>query len=83
MATGAKSVYRNIAEGNGRFSTADDLRCLGLSNGSLTELESDLEFVVRRYPKITHAPIALTTATAVRKPLWGLIKALRKKLKGE
>ena len=74
----AKSVYRNIAEGNGRFSTTDFLRCLGISNGSLNELESDLQFVVRRYPAITDGPKALIAATAVRKPLWGLIKALRK-----
>jgi four helix bundle protein len=83
MRESSKSVYRNIAEGNGRFSIPDYLRCLGLSNGSLNELESDLEFVVRRYPAISEAPGALTTATEVRKPLWGLIKALRKKLKGE
>ena len=82
MRESSKSVYRNIAEGNGRFSIADYLRCLGLSNGSLNELESDLEFVVRRYPAITEAPQAVATALEVRRPLRGLVTSLRKKMKG-
>jgi four helix bundle protein len=82
MRESSKSIYRNIAEGNGRFSIADYLRCLGLSNGSLNELESDLEFIVRRYPAITEAPQAVSVAIEVRRPLRGLVVALRKKLKG-
>jgi len=83
MRDSANSVHRNIAEGNGRFSTADYLRHLSISNGSLNELESDLHFVTRKYPRIDDAERALTDATSVRRPLWGLIKALRRKLKGE
>jgi four helix bundle protein len=47
MQAAANSVHSNIAEGNGRFSTADYLRHLGISNASLNELESDLHFVTR------------------------------------
>ena len=83
MRDSANSVHRNIAEGNGRFSTSDYLRHLAMSNGSLNELESDLHFVVRRYPRIAEAKQPLNDATSVRKPLWGLIKSLRRKLKGE
>jgi four helix bundle protein len=83
MRDSANSVHRNIAEGNGRFSTPDYLRHLSISNGSLNELESDLHFVTRRHPRIDQAPQALADATGVRKPLWGLIKSLRRKLRGE
>lgn len=83
MRAAANSVHSNIAEGNGRFSTPDYLRHLSISNASLNELESDLHFVTRKYPRIDDASRALTDATTVRRPLWGLIKALRRKLKGE
>src|SRR5687767_9839274 len=83
MRDSANSVHRNIAEGNGRFSTPDYLRHLSISNASLSEVESDLHFVARKYPRIEEAKQALADATSVRRPLWGLIKALRRKLKGE
>jgi four helix bundle protein len=83
MRDAANSVHSNIAEGNGRFSLPDYLRHLAISNASLSELESDLHFVSRKYPRIEDTQRALADATSVRRPLWGLIKALRRKLKGE
>ena len=80
MKSAANSVYSNIAEGNGRFSVADYLRHLGISNASLNELESDLLFLERRYerPEIKKA---LELTVAVRRPLAGLVRSLRRKLK--
>jgi four helix bundle protein len=83
MRASARSVHANIAEGNGRFSTADYLRYLSISNASLNELESDLHFVSCKYPLIDEVQRALTEAPSVRRQLWGLIKSLRRKLKGE
>jgi four helix bundle protein len=82
MREGARSVYANIAEGNGRFSTADYLRHLAMSNGSLNELESDLNVLsrTRPHPDVTQA---LDLALQTRRPLAGLITALRKKKKEE
>ena len=79
MRSAANSVHSNIAEGNGRFSTPDYLRHLAIANGSLNELESDLHFLDRTQPKRTEADRALALAVQVRRPLWGLIKALRSK----
>jgi four helix bundle protein len=83
MQSAANSIHANIAEGNGRFSTADYLRHLSMANASLNELESDLHFVTRRYPNIEQATKGQELAVAVRKPLWGLIKSLRRKRRDE
>jgi four helix bundle protein len=83
MQSAANSIHSNIAEGNGRFSTADYLRHLSISNASLNELESDLHFIARRYPKREDARSALALALQVRRPLWGLVKSLRRKQRGE
>ena len=74
----ARSVHANIAEGNGRLSIPDSLRHLGISNASLNELESDLFFMERRHPN-PDVTEALKLALDARRPLAGLIKALKKK----
>jgi len=78
MRDASRSVHANIAEGNGRLSIPDYLRHLGISNASLNELESDLFFMERRHPheEVTEA---LKLALDTRRPLSGLIKALKKK----
>ena len=83
MQSAANSIHSNIAEGNGRFSTADYLRHLSMSNASLNELDSDLHFGTRRYTDIEQGHRALTLTLAVRKPLWGLLKSLRRKQRDE
>ena len=82
MRDAARSVHANIAEGNGRLTVPDYLRHLGISNASLSELESDLHFMGRRHP---HADVtrSLELVLSTRKPLCGLITALRKKKKDE
>jgi four helix bundle protein len=79
MRRAANSVHSCIAEGNGRFSTADYLRHLAMSNASLNELESDLFFLERRETQLDAVRQALQLSVEVRRPLWGLIKALRRK----
>jgi len=75
----ADSVHSNIAEGNGRPSTADYLRHLGISTASLNEVGSRLYFVRRRFDgRIdTSAAEKLTLTTA--RLLAGLVRSLRRK----
>ena len=82
MREAARSVHANIAEGNGRFSTADYLRHLAISNGSLSELESDLHVLHRTRPS-PEVTAALDLTLQTRRPLAGLVKSLRKKKEGE
>jgi four helix bundle protein len=79
MRRAALSNHSNIAEGNGRGSVADYLRHLYMSRASLKELESDLHYVDRSYGSRLDAKSALDSAVGVRKPLFGLIKSLRRK----
>jgi four helix bundle protein len=79
MRRAALSVHSNIAEGNGRGSVADYLRHLYVSRASLNELESDLHYVDRSYGSRLDARRALDSAVGVRKPLFGLIRSLRRK----
>jgi len=73
----ADSVHSNIAEGNGRFSRADYLRHLSMSNGSLRELESKLHFVTRKYGQTKSTTSALRLSLIVAKLLAGLVRSLR------
>ena len=75
----ADSVHSNIAEGNGRFSRADYLRHLSISNGSLRELESRLHFVARCYGKTDATEAAAQLTILVTKLLAGLVRSLRRK----
>jgi four helix bundle protein len=80
MRRAANSIHSSIAEGNGRPSTADYLRHLGMSNASLRELESDLHFIRRRYPNLPGIREALVGVPRVSKTLSGLVRSLRRKL---
>jgi four helix bundle protein len=79
----ANTVHASIAEGNGRPTTRDYLRFLGTASSSLNEVRSHLLYVERRYPSIASAKIALALAEKTTRPLQGLIKSLREKLRRE
>jgi four helix bundle protein len=74
----AVSIPSNIAEGSSRNSTKEFIQFLHVANGSLSEIETQLELAFRlKYiedqsfqPEINH----------IRSMLFGLIKSLRKKL---
>ena len=76
-------MHSNIAEGNGRGSTADYLRHLYMSRASLNELESDLHYIGRNYGTRLDPREPMDFAVSVRKPLHGLIKSLQRKNEGE
>ena len=75
----AESVHLNIAEGNGRPTTNDYLKHLGIADASLNEVQSNLYAVSRRFPRIGDTPFALRLTVRVAKPLSGLIKAIKRK----
>lgn len=79
MRRAANSVHSNIAEGNGRSTTADYLRCLYVSRSELNELESDLLYVSRCYRESIETREALDLTVGTRRPLAGLIRTLEKK----
>ena len=76
----AESVHLNIAEGNGRPTLPDYIRHLGIADSSLNEVQSNLHKISRRYPRIEKTESALKLAEDVARPLYGLIKALKRKL---
>lgn len=75
----AESVHLNIAEGNGRPTTNDYLKHLGIADASLNEVQSNLYAVSRRFPRISDTPQALKLTVRVAKPLSGLIKAIKRR----
>src|SRR2546428_3438028 len=76
----AVSVPSNIAEGRGRRGLGDFLRHLAIANGSLTELETQLQISVRLgYIAEDDARAILRTCGEVGRLLAGLGPALRRR----
>lgn len=79
----AHSVHLNIAEGNGQPTLPGYLKFLGTADSSLNEVQSNLHATARINPRIAGTAEALTISGRVERPLGGLIKALRKKMRDE
>lgn len=77
------SVHLNIAEGNGRPTLPDYLKHLGIADSSLHEVQSNLYKISRRYPTIEKTRTALSLCDKVARPLYGLIKSLKRKMRDE
>jgi four helix bundle protein len=77
----AASIPANIAEGNARDSTKDNLRFLAIAIGSLAEVETFLELAVRlQYCKLAQTEPLLEKISQERRMLRGLQRSLRSKL---
>jgi four helix bundle protein len=71
------SVASNIAEGQGRKTTPDFLRCLGIAKGSLQEVQTQLELCCRLAYLDTQRHKQLDAATEeVFRLLNGLVRSL-------
>lgn len=81
MRRSAGSIPANIAEGNGRFSRHEYIRFLGIANGSVRELETQLEIAARTYGRTESIESALKLSLDVVRLLAGLVRALRGKEK--
>jgi four helix bundle protein len=80
MQRAAVSIPSNIAEGHGLKQTQAYLRHLAIANGSLTELETQLEIADRLgYLSVEGRPI-IQKAHEVGRMLSGLRKSLRSRL---
>ena len=79
----AESVHLNIAEGNGRPTTKDYLKSLGIADASLNEVQSNLYAISRRFPHVKDTSHGLRLTVRVAKPLTGLIKSLQRKAADE
>jgi four helix bundle protein len=75
----ANTVHAAIAEGNGSRTSANYLRYLGISDSSLNEVRSHMEFVVRRYPGTSKRSEIFLRLDRVDRLLAGLIKAIERK----
>jgi four helix bundle protein len=74
----AVSVVANIAEGNGRFSSADYVRHLSIANGSLRELETHLRLsVTLGYVASDDARRLLRLSDEIGRMIVGLSRRLR------
>lgn len=74
------SIPSNIAEGASRNSTKEFIHFLYIANGSLSELETQLELGVR-LSFINEKQLPVEQIKHIRKMLINLIKALKNKLK--
>src|SRR6266536_30633 len=77
----AVSVPSNIAEGHGRSRTGDYLRHLSVADGSLSEVETQIQ-IARRLEYITEDDQSrlLDSCNAIAKMFGGLIRSLRRRL---
>jgi four helix bundle protein len=81
MRRSAGSIPANIADGNGRFSRHEYIRFLGIANGSVRELETQLEMAARICGRTEGIEAALKLSLDVVRLLAGLVRALRGKEK--
>ena len=79
MRRSAASIPANIAEGNGRFSRNEYIRFLGIANGSLRELETQLEITARTHGRTSNIGAAQDLSLHVVRLLAGLVRALKGK----
>lgn len=78
----AISIPSNIAEGQSKWSTKEFLRHLSMSNGSLSELETQLIISNRlNYIEESELNRILSLTEEIGKMIHGLRKSLTKKLK--
>ena len=81
MRRAAASIPSNIAEGNGRFSRPEYIRHLSIANGSVRELETQLELAARNYGRSPNIDAALGLTLEVCRLLAGLVRALKGRVK--
>lgn len=81
MRRAAVSIPSNIAEGHARSSTKDFLRHLSIAQGSIAEIETQLE-ISQRLDYLSPEAVAkgLTDCRALSRQLHGLVAALEKRL---
>lgn len=73
----AVSVPSNIAEGQGRWTTGEFVQFLGVANGSLREVETQVHIAVRqKYVPAADAEAAFRLAAEVCRLLYGLKNSL-------
>jgi four helix bundle protein len=76
----AVSIPSNIAEGQGRSTTADFLRFLAIAKGSLQELETQILIACRLgYIKEADQPDLIDRITEVGRVLSGLYRSLSRR----
>jgi four helix bundle protein len=81
MRRAAVSVPSNIAEGAGRGATKEFIQFLKIANGSLTELDTQLEIAVKlSYISIMEKDKVDVITESVGTKLAGLIRSLRSRL---
>ena len=76
----AVSIPSNIAEGQGRHTTADFLRFLAIANGSLKEVETQF-YIARRLGYLEERQLVASTDRT--EEIGRLISGLRKSLKSK
>ncbi|MEI6499411.1 MAG: four helix bundle protein [Armatimonadota bacterium] len=76
MQRAAVSVASNIAEGHGRNTKLEYLHALGVSRGSLAELETQLIIAARRSYMPEDHPV-FASVSRCRRLIQGLMKSLR------
>jgi len=79
MRRAAVSIPSNVAEGSSRSSTKELLQFLNISNGSLSEIETQLEIALRlNYLKPNDIQQEINH---IRSMLFGLMKSLKNKMR--
>lgn len=77
----AVSIPSNIAEGHRRESTKEYLNGISIAQGSLAEIETQLEIAARlQYLSSERLAALLDTASAIGKQLYALRNALAKRI---